>query len=78
MLSQLTQAGLQTTIRRNYPNAPAQFFAGWFYSLTNEDRYLKIDECLKPNDDLTNTLYAAMWSYIAADYKTGNAKMNEA
>ena len=57
--------------------APAQFTAGWYYGISNEDERNQILECFTESEDLTNALYDAMEAYIAGDEKTGDVKMKE-
>ena len=59
------------------PMAPAEFAAGWYYGVTEEDKRTDILSCYAQNDDLTNALYDAMDAYIAGDSKTGDEKMKE-
>ena len=57
------------------PQAPAQWLAGWYYGIAQEDKRDDILKCYKASDDLTNDLYQAMEAYIAGDTKTGDEKM---
>ena len=55
------------------PYAPAQFTAGSYYGISTKDKRDKIVECFKPNDRLTNFLYAAFDEYIAGNKMAGDA-----
>ena len=56
--------------------APAKFFAGWYDIVLDQSDKEYIMNCYTDNQELTDTLYDAMEAYIAADYKTGDQKMN--
>ena len=55
--------------------APAQFFAGWFDIVVQEDQRDYILDCYNDNTELTNVLYNAMEAYIASDFVTGDKEM---
>ena len=59
------------------PYAPAQFMAGWYYGIAQEDKRDNLLKCYKTDVDLTNTLYDAMEAYIDGDKATGDAKIGE-
>ena len=59
------------------PTAPAQYIAGWFYGVSQEDDRDELLKCFKQSDDLTNKLYDAMESIIAGDVDAGDKKMAE-
>ena len=56
-------------------SAPAQFFAGWFDIIVQEDERNYILDCYTENTELTDVLYDAMEAYVASDYKTGDKHM---
>ena len=58
-------------------SAPAQFFAGWFDIIVQEDERNYILDCYTENTELTDVLYDAMEAYIAGDKSEGDAKMSD-
>ena len=59
------------------PTAPAQYIAGWFYGIAQEDDRDELLKCFKQSDDLTNKLYDAMEAVVAGDVDEGDKKMAE-
>ena len=71
---------LSALLLANYkrdPYAPAQFMAGWYYGISEQDKRDQLFDCYKTDIDLTNTLYDAMEAYIHDDKASGDAKMRE-
>ena len=71
----MLSALLQTTGRD--PQAPAQFTAGWYYGIAQEDKRDDLMQCYQTDSNLTDTLYDAMEAYIAGDSETADAKIRE-
>ena len=59
------------------PTAPAQYMAGWFYGVSQEDDRDEIMQCFKQSDDLTNKLYDAMEAFASGDHKSGDEMITE-